>query len=258
MSLEPTVPDAKADPVLRRYDLRRFRLPIAHGTLSMVLPDAGAWIRRGDWAAATLRGAEPPYWVQVWPASVAVARLVAKVPGLAGQRVLDLGCGLGVPGVAAARAGAQVTFADREPDALAFARWNGSRQGGPPPEVVCFDWGSDTLATRYDVIVLADVSYRPVHHLALQRHVSGCLAAGGVVVHADPGRPESLPFVRWLSVGRLTLQRQVRTSVGNRTVAVRLCVAGEDGDRLQAFARALPDGAASVGPIPPSASATSA
>lgn len=258
MSLEPTVPDAKADPVLRRYDLRRFRLPIAHGTLSMVLPDAAGWIRRGEWARATMRGAEPPYWVQVWPASVAVARLLARLPGLAGQRLLDLGCGLGVPGVAAVRAGAQVTFADREPDALAFACWNGSRQGGPAPKAVCFDWGSDTLATCFDVIVLADVSYRPVHHLALQRHVSACLAAGGVVVHADPERPESVPFIRWLSTGRLALQRQVRTTLGDRSVAVRLCVASEDGARLQTLAEAIPNGSATAGLVSPSASATSA
>ncbi len=175
--------------MLRRYALRRVRLPVGAATLSLVLPDASDWIRRGVWADATEAGAEPPYWVQVWPAAVAAARLLARLPSLTGQRVLDLGCGLGVPGVAAARAGAMVTFADREPDALAFAGWNAAYVAASAPATTrLLDWSAATLDGRFDVIVLADVSYRPAHHVALQRHIRECLAEGGVVLHADPFR----------------------------------------------------------------------
>ena len=59
----------------------------------------------------------------VWPASVALARLLAHVPSFsAGQRVLELGCGLGAVGLAAGTAGAAtVLLTDREPPLLALA-----------------------------------------------------------------------------------------------------------------------------------------
>ena len=59
----------------------------------------------------------------VWPASVALARLLAHVPSFsAGQRVLELGCGLGAVGLAAGTAGAAtVLLTDREAPLLALA-----------------------------------------------------------------------------------------------------------------------------------------
>jgi predicted nicotinamide N-methyase len=47
-----------------------------------------------------------PYWTRVWPSAVALASEVLRRPELvAGKRVCDLGCGLGVAGIAAALAG---------------------------------------------------------------------------------------------------------------------------------------------------------
>jgi 2-polyprenyl-3-methyl-5-hydroxy-6-metoxy-1,4-benzoquinol methylase len=202
-------------------------------------------MRAGHWAAATVRGAEPPYWVQIWPASVAMARLLWRRGPVVGLRVLDLGCGLGVPGIAACRAGGAVTFADRQPDALAFAMWNGSRQGASlPPEAQLVDWSQQDLAGTFDLILLADVSYRPVHHGALRRHVLGCLAADGVVVHADPVRRESTPFVRWLHEQFSVLEVRRPTAFLDRRLDVRLCVGSRQESALAAWRQALgPDAA---------------
>src|SRR5689334_14192318 len=115
-----TVPEARLDPVLRRYPLRRHRLSVAGGALSIVAPDGGDWLHTGGWSTRAQAGQEPPYWADVWPSSVAIARWLCRRRDLAGMRALDLGCGIGVPGTAAARQGAAVVFADREADALAF------------------------------------------------------------------------------------------------------------------------------------------
>lgn len=235
-----TVTEAKGDPVLRRYSLRRLRLPIGGETLSLVVPDAGSWIRRGAWVAATERGAEPPYWVQVWPASVCVARLLARVGSLRGKRVLDLGCGLGVPGIAAAKAGATVTFADREPDALAFAVWNGTRAAtDAAPVAHRLDWSREVVPGAFDVVLLADVSYRPVHHAALRRHLDACLAPGGVIVHAEPQRRESRAFVQWLQDAFATEVVLASTSFRDARIAVRVCVAIRQDDPVGPWRQAL-------------------
>jgi len=61
-----------------------------------------------------------PYWSRPWPSAVALATVISRRPDLVeGKRVLDLGCGLGVAGLAAALGGAkEVVMADREPLAL--------------------------------------------------------------------------------------------------------------------------------------------
>lgn len=206
-----TVPEAHKDPRLARYPLRRLRLPMADGTVSIVLPRGASWMQRD--LSAGIQGDEPPYWADVWPAAVAIARWLSRRRDLSGVRVLDLGCGLGVPGVAAARCGALVTFADRQADALLFAEFNAKHQtasrevrvagggtaaaDGAAPKVCCVvhDWHQGILPSTYDLICLADVSYRPVHHAPLMRHLRACLADDGMCVHADPGRRESDGFL---------------------------------------------------------------
>ncbi|CAI5980012.1 unnamed protein product, partial [Closterium sp. NIES-64] len=61
-----------------------------------------------------------PYWCQVWPCAQAMFREVLAHPEtVQGQRVCDLGAGIGIAGLAALMAGArEVVFFDREPLAL--------------------------------------------------------------------------------------------------------------------------------------------
>src|SRR5262249_28388999 len=61
---------------------------------------------------------EPPYWAHLWSGALVLAEAVPR-----GRRtVLEIGCGLGLPGLVAARRGARVTFVDPAPAALAFLR----------------------------------------------------------------------------------------------------------------------------------------
>ena len=229
-----TVPEALTHPRLRAYPLRRMRLPTAAGTLSLVVPDSGAWLRSAAGAAraGSVRpelGDEPPYWADVWPASVAIARWLCRRRDLAGTRLLDLGCGVGVPGAAAAMVGAQVTVADREPDALAFAEFNGrarpERPEFPAARAVPLDWSRETLAGCFDVICLADVTYRPAHHLPIRRHLAQCLAADGLLVHADPFRRESDGFLQRLLDDYAGRQMEVSTHWASKRLPVRLTFA---------------------------------
>ncbi|MGE3171105.1 MAG: methyltransferase [Planctomycetota bacterium] len=204
-----SVPAARRDQRLRRHPLRRLRLPVAGGTLSLVVPkdDSAAHARAaGASAARRAGGAEPPYWATVWPAAIALARWLCRRGDLAGRRALDLGCGTGAAGAAAVRCGASVTFADRDPDALAFAGFNGRAQLPEDSQDVArdraarvreqlLDWHTTTLDGAFDLLLLADVSYRPVHHAPLLRHLRGCLRPDGMAVHADPLRRESDGFL---------------------------------------------------------------
>ena len=228
-----TVPEARKDRRLARFPLRRLRLPMGDGVCSLVLP-------RGQSALAdptALRGGEPPYWADVWPASVAIARWVSRRRNAEGVRVLDLGCGIGVPGCAAVRCGASVTFADFQPDALAFAEFNARQQlaaqqgsAGAPPGIRCVlhDWHAGALPGPFDWIFLADVSYRPVHHAPILRQLREGLAPRGIAIHADPERRESDGFLVQLRREFAVCEVAVDTHFEDVRRRVRLCFAARE------------------------------
>ena len=67
-----------------------------------------------------------PYWAELWSSGVALAHDVAR-RSLRGERVLELGCGLGLPSIAAAMAGGRVLATDWSPDAIRATEENARR-----------------------------------------------------------------------------------------------------------------------------------
>src|SRR3954452_21016815 len=67
-----------------------------------------------------------PYWAELWPSGVALARAIAA-RALRGARVLELGCGLGLPSLAAALGGGRVLATDWSPAALDLLADNAAR-----------------------------------------------------------------------------------------------------------------------------------
>lgn len=96
----------------------------------LVVPDIDAvmelYIRAGQ-------NDRDPYWCEPWPSALAMSAELLRRPELvAGKRVCELGCGLGLAGLAAAAAGAaEVVLLDREPLALQCALLNAALNGLP-------------------------------------------------------------------------------------------------------------------------------
>src|SRR3954469_7799150 len=117
---------------------------------SAQLPDAGGV----EW------GPIAPYWSVLWRSGVALAR---ELDGMAlrGLRVVELGCGLAVPSIAAARGGAAVLATDACPDALPLAERN-ANGNDVRIETAMVDWAEpDDLVKRapFDLVLAADVLY---------------------------------------------------------------------------------------------------
>ncbi|MBL9076440.1 MAG: methyltransferase domain-containing protein [Planctomycetes bacterium] len=235
--MQQGIDSARRDPLLKRFELRRLRLPVGGQMLNLVIPDSASWRRRGLWVDTVRRGGEPPYWSRIWPASVAVARLLLFGPALDGQAVCDLGCGLGVPAAAAMRRGANVTLVDQDADALAFAAFNARRQGDGRVAALRLDWSRETVSDAFAVMLLADVTYREVHHAPILRQLEAGLVAGGVVLHADPYRSESSTFLRRLgqAFAVATTEQTVAVEDGGDRLTIRSCVAARDAARLDAW-----------------------
>jgi predicted nicotinamide N-methyase len=130
-------------------------------------------------------------FAHLWPAGVVLAEQLAGAlgDGLAGRRVIELGCGLGACGLAAARRGARVVLTDSEPEALALVERN-ARGNRLDVETRALPWGAvpDELRGAFDVVLGADVTYDPRTRPALLATIAALRAPTGVAWLADPGR----------------------------------------------------------------------
>jgi len=137
-----------------------------------------------------------PYWAELWPSGVALARVVAE-QDLAGARVLELGAGLGLPSLAAAVRGAQVLATDWAEEAVALLRENAAANGiALRAERVRWDDPGPLLADApWDVVLGADLLYEDRNATLLLELLP---RLGGDILLADPGRPAAAAFLaRW-------------------------------------------------------------
>ncbi|HYY05505.1 MAG TPA: methyltransferase domain-containing protein [Candidatus Limnocylindria bacterium] len=142
---------------------------------------------------------EPPYWAHLWSGALVLA---AAVPRGAG-RVLELGCGLGLPGLVAACRGARVTFLDRVPTALAFVRASARANGLAAVDLVAADATVPALAARFDLVLAAELVYDRAAFPALARALAAHLAPGGRALLADAGRIDTRVFYAELDAAGL-------------------------------------------------------
>jgi predicted nicotinamide N-methyase len=129
-----------------------------------------------------------PYWADVWPSSRILADELA-VMRIAGQRVLELGCGLGLVAIGAVIAHAQFTATDYYPDALRFAEVNVEAATGAKITTRMVDW-SDLPADlgKFDLVLASDVLYEPRYASMVANVIARTLVRGGEAIVADPGR----------------------------------------------------------------------
>lgn len=128
-----------------------------------------------------------PYWAELWPSGVALARALAG-RSLRGRRVVELGCGgLALPSIVAALEGARVLATDWSEDALALAARNAERNSAAIATLACAWERPAELVRRapWDLVLAADVLYE-------RRNVPLLLELlprlGGEVWLADPNR----------------------------------------------------------------------
>jgi predicted nicotinamide N-methyase len=164
---------------------------------SAELPDSGGV----EWAPLA------SYWSVLWRSGVALARELDGV-ALRGLRVVELGCGLAVPSIAAARAGAAVLATDACAEALELVARN-ARANGVRVEAATVNWAEpDELVGRapFDLVLAADVLYERASVAALLSLLPRLAPEAWL---ADPGRPAADAFIEQAG-RRWTVETRVR------------------------------------------------
>jgi predicted nicotinamide N-methyase len=137
-----------------------------------------------------------PYWAELWPSAVALARAIG-VRALHGARTLELGCGLGLPAIAAALAGGRVLASDWSPDAVALAARNAALNDAPVETLLCSWTAPGPLVARgpWALVLASDVLYEARNGEALLPLLPRLVGERGEVWLADPGRPPAGGFL---------------------------------------------------------------
>lgn len=190
---------------LKQLDLVEAEVQLPARTLSILRPrDAEALLDEEAFEHEEFL----PYWAELWSSGEVLAREVAE-RDVARLRVVELGCGLALPSLAAAMGGAYVLATDWSPDAVELAQEN-ARRNALEFETALVRWSEpEALLERapWDLVLAADVLYE-------RRNAEELLAVlprlGKEVLIADPGRPHAKTFFeRAAEDWTIEAQRQV-------------------------------------------------
>jgi predicted nicotinamide N-methyase len=137
-----------------------------------------------------------PYWAELWTSGVALAHDVAR-RSLRGARTVELGCGLALPSIAAARAGGRVLATDWSPDAVAAATANARRNDAEIETLVC-DWAEPAAILErapFQLVLASDVLYEQRNVDQLLELLPRLVNEHGRILLADPGRAPAERFL---------------------------------------------------------------
>ncbi len=129
-----------------------------------------------------------PYWVDLWPAARMLGKVILRENWVAGCRALEIGCGLGLPGVVGLAAGLHVTFSDCDRTALHFAAQNARANGFRDFELLTLDWNQPPPGLAFPVVFGSDLIYESRNVLPLVELVERILEPGGVCLITDQDR----------------------------------------------------------------------
>jgi predicted nicotinamide N-methyase len=142
------------------------------------------------WEAEVGEQCATPFWAIAWPAALVLARHILKHKHLvANKTVLDLGCGGGLAGIAAANAGARRIIAnDIDPVALEIAKWN-FIANRVSIETCLRNLVEEENHLESNVILVADLFYHRTASAALVAFLRQAQKKGAEVIIADGNRP---------------------------------------------------------------------
>lgn len=152
-----------------------------------------------------------PVWVKLWEASLILGHLLVGMGKVEGKSLLELGSGLGVPGLVAAAMGYRVTMSDYQEVILDFERVSAAANGLDTIDFKLIDWFAPPELPEFDVIAAAEIIYREDFFEPLLNLFGSLLAPGGVIYMAHDIRRKSLPKFLLLAEKKYDIAVSTRT-----------------------------------------------
>ena len=140
-----------------------------------------------------------PYWADLWPSAIGISEYIESHTEIVKDKhVLEIGCGLGLPGIVAALCGGMVTMTDYLQEALDFAESNWKKNLSAKFAGQLLDWRHVSLIAKTDVIIASDVAYESRSFEPLKNAIENILKPDGVLLLSEPNRKFASPFIMLL------------------------------------------------------------
>src|SRR5437879_6319550 len=144
-------------------------------------------IRRPARSDQRIHGADEyiPFWADLWPAARMLAKAVLHEPWPPGTEALELGCGLGLPGIVALSRGLKVTFSDYDACALRFAAENARLNGFDSVPTLQLDFRHPPADLQFPILLGSDLVYESSNVESLVQFIKRALAPDGICLLTD-------------------------------------------------------------------------
>ena len=169
-----------------------YRLRVLADTQQYADPDGHA-LRLG------ISSAQWSLFGQCWPAGRLLAQAMDRFD-IAGKRILELGCGIGLASLVLQRRGADIVASDLHPLTEPFLSYNAALNALPAVHYrqLCWDRMLPALG-RFDAIIASDVLYERGQAERLRAVVTQHAMPSAEVWMVDPGRGHASRFGRLLT-----------------------------------------------------------
>ncbi len=156
---------------------------------------------------------------QLWPSGRLLAQTMERAD-VAGKRILETGCGIGLSSLVLQRRGAIVVASDIHPLTEGFLAYNAALNALDAVHYRQMRWNvALTTLGRFDMIIASDVLYERAHAALLADVVERYAQPSAEVVISDPGRGNSAALSRLLDAQGFSLQES-RAGIDNEADAL--------------------------------------
>ncbi len=175
-----------------------------------------------------------PLFGLLWPSGAHLAARMAIRPVLAGERILEIGCGLGLASLVSHRRGANVTASDCHPLAPDFLLENVRLNDLPPMKYCHGQWNPPELAEgeiaiervsvqgQFDLIIGSDVLYERDTKATLAGFIGLHAAPDAEVWIVDPDRANRPAFNKQMAaLGFVMREERLDQKLGDGVAAYK-------------------------------------
>lgn len=162
-----------------------------------------------------------PYFGVIWPSARALSTFMSERKSqFSKKRGIEVGCGLGLPAILAAKIGAEIQASDFHPDVGAWVEKNAALNGARV-SYVGWDWTElqspppSIQLGSYDFVLASDVLYESRHPEDLAKALARLVHPKGSIYLSDPGRtylPHALAALEKLGFHRIDFTFEVEES----------------------------------------------
>lgn len=201
-----------------KYDVETQSLMIGGSRLSYYLPRTIEPFIDPDFPMNNF-----PLWAKVWPATMVLADFMASEPVDAGKRILEIGAGIGIAGIAASMCGHDVTISEYNTHALEFIKANACINGCMDTPVISLDWNQPVILNRYDQIIGSEVIFRQEDFLGIQKLFLSVLKPGGQATLVSEIRKPVIEFFRQMQQRYHVRAQQKVLRSHNEEIKIIIC-----------------------------------